>query len=143
MIKKRLFAAMFLAGISAPSFGMGFPIDKDRSLPLKVGTSGPTRFVIEGEKITDVFVYPKELTSVTLHASGQVFVVPPAGGSPISGDTGASSKKLFLTLMGEKGSVQDLTIDFVQDKSEVVRLIDSELLDSELVKKGEENAKKD
>lgn len=141
MKKNKFFWAIIGASLGVGALtasAIGYPMDSDRSLPLHIGENGPTRIMIVGEKITDVFVYPKEKVSVTLHASGQIFVLPPEEeNDSLELETKASGslkgrgdkEKLFLTIMGQDGSVQDLSLDFVKGTSEVIRLL----------KKGENN----
>lgn len=80
---------------------IGYPMDKERVLPLRLSQDAPTRINIEGEKISDVFFYPEGAVKVTLHPSGNLFVVPEK-----------DTKTAQLTVMGEGGSVQDLKLTF-------------------------------
>lgn len=95
-----------------PVFAAGYGLSPHTLLPLQISTLGPTRIEFDGQKIADVFFYPKEAAKVVLHQSGSVFVVPQEG-----------HKHIYITLMGEEGDTHDLRLRFVMKQPDPIRLV--------------------
>jgi hypothetical protein len=75
-------------------------MDTKSVLEIVISDKGLTRLSVEGDKIEDVFVYPSELEeNLSLHKSGNVFVVPEGLKGP-----------LFLSFVTSSGQTQDLKI---------------------------------
>lgn len=69
-------------------------------LSLTVSNKGITRLSVEGDPIREMFLYPDNLQEfVTLHKSGHLF---------LSGEN--IDRELFLSLITDKGEVQDIKI---------------------------------
>ena len=107
---KQILTATLLI-LATKSYGAGYGILENKLLQLQVSNLGPTRITLDTEKITDVFFYPEEAAKVILHQSGYVFVVPRE-----------DSEHVYLTVMGESGSTQDLRLRFVKKQPEPIRL---------------------
>ena len=71
---------------------------------------------ISGEKISDIFIYPQEAAEVVIHASGSVFILPQIG-----------SQKVYLTVIGEQETAQDMCLKFTDKKPAPVTLIKLDL----------------
>ncbi len=99
---------LFLLPLSL--FARDIPLDPDTPLVLSLSHNTPTRIAFDNQRIVDLFVYPKEGANVFLHPSGFLMVLP-ASGSP-----------LFLTLIGENGTIQDLQLDFTDQQPALIRL---------------------
>lgn len=102
-MRKALITSLAIFTLTSKTLCIGYPLDKDTVLPLAIAKDAPTRISIEGEKISDVFFYPESSLKVTLHASGNLFLVPEK-----------ESKTAQVTVMGEGGSVQDLKLTFAK-----------------------------
>ena len=79
-------------------------------LTLEISEFAPNRLFLEHSKITEVFFYPEEAAKVILHKSGAVFVVPLDG-----------KRHVYLTLISEDGTTQDLRLNFVKKTPEPVK----------------------
>ena len=84
-------------------------INQDKSLEIRISEYGYTRFYIEDERITDVFIYPQEDLQVKIHQQGYLIIVPK---SQINADEDTKLKeKIYLTITGEHGTTQDFFCD--------------------------------
>ena len=110
-MRKALITSLSIVTLTSKAFAIGYPLDKDTVLPLAIAKDAPTRITIEGEKISDVFFYPETSLKVTLHPSGNLFLVPEK-----------ESKTAQVTVMGESGSVQDLKLTFTKKETSPVIL---------------------
>jgi hypothetical protein len=115
-MKKSLMLKCTLASllVSAPVFSANYGLMEEVLLMAQVSNLGFTRISMEDEKITDVFVYPEESAKVVLHSLGSVFVLP-----------NSSSKHLYLTLIGEQGSTQDMRLKFANQQPLPIKLVRS------------------
>jgi len=89
----------------------------DVSIELAVSRTGYTRLFMDDERITDVFVYPQEALQVRIHNQGYLIIVPSAQGDDSPKD------RVFLTLTGEQGTTQDLSLRFTGKNPEPVKFI--------------------
>jgi len=80
----------------------------------QVSNLGYTRINMEDEKITDVFVYPEESAKVVLHNLGTVFVLQES-----------RAEHVYLTLVGESGTIQDMRLKFSSKQPEPIKLVKS------------------
>ena len=79
-------------------------IDQKHIREVKVSRDGLTRISVEGEQITDMFAYPRDISnSLNLHESGHLFVAPIGIAEPV-----------YLTIMTGQGHTQDLKLHFVK-----------------------------
>lgn len=78
-------------------------------LSLQISNLGPTRISINNQKIMDAFYYPQEAVKLIIHQSGSVFVVP-----------NEEYKHVYVTVVGEDGSIQDLRLKFVFKQPEPI-----------------------
>lgn len=112
----RIFTWTILSSFSAfcfsNAYGIGYMLHADSVLELQVAKNGPTRINIEGEKINDIFIHPRDAAEVAMHDSGSVFLLPQA-----------SKDKVYLTIVGENGTTQDLVLNFTKAKPSPIKLI--------------------
>lgn len=101
------------------SLAVNYPLVPDKNLSVTIAKSGYTRLSLEGERITDVFVYPQEAVQVQIHNQGYLIIVP------VAADMGArpSTGKVHLTVTGENGTTQDLSLCFAGENPEPVKFI--------------------
>ncbi len=95
---------------------IGYILHNDSLLELQISKDAPTRINIEGEKINDIFIHPQEAAEVIIHNSGCLFILPQVG-----------KDKVYLTLIGENGTVQDLSLRFTNKNPSPLRLIKLDL----------------
>ena len=89
-----------------------------------ISKKGYTRFSIEGERITDVFVYPQEEVAIQIHNQGYLIIAPIENTDVAGGGEGdGSAAQLHMTITGEDGTVQDIILSFEDMNPEPVRLI--------------------
>jgi hypothetical protein len=74
----------------------------NKLLQMQISELGPTRLSMQDERIVDIFIYPEDAAKIVLHQSGSVFIVP-----------NSDHKHVYLTVVGEAGSTQDLRMRFV------------------------------
>lgn len=74
----------------------------NKLLQMQISELGPTRLSMQDERIVDIFIYPENAAKIVLHQSGSVFIVP-----------NSDHKHVYLTVVGEAGSTQDLRMRFV------------------------------
>lgn len=101
---------------AASAIGIGYPLTSDSLLELQIAKDAPTRMQISGEKISDIFIHPQEAAEVVIHASGSVFILPQIG-----------SQKVYLTVIGEQETAQDMCLKFTDKKPAPVTLIKLDL----------------
>jgi hypothetical protein len=101
---------------AANAIGIGYPLTSDSLLELQIAKDAPTRMQISGEKISDIFIHPQEAAEVLIHASGSVFILPQIG-----------SQKVYLTVIGEQETAQDMCLKFTDKKPAPVTLIKLDL----------------
>jgi|GEM_PF-4218762 len=111
-----VFVGIILASFSSNTYGLSYMLHADSLLELQIAKDGPTRISIEGEKINDIFIHPQAAAEVAVHDSGCLFILPQQ-----------DSSKLYLTLIGENGTVQDLILNFTKIKPTPIRLIKFDL----------------
>lgn len=113
--------APFIPPITFPVPANHCLLRPDTSIELVIAKTGYTRLFMEDERITDVFVYPQEALQVRIHNQGYLIIVPNDQGDNSSKD------KIYLTLTGEQGTTQDLSLHFTGKKPEPVKFIKSNL----------------
>ncbi|WP_419234565.1 hypothetical protein [Rickettsia endosymbiont of Nabis limbatus] len=107
---------IMLTIFSSNAYGTHYMLHADSLLELQIAKDAPTRINIEGEKINDIFIHPQEAAEVVVHDSGCLFILPQQDNS-----------KLYLTLIGENGTTQDLILNFTKTKPAPIRLIKFDL----------------
>ncbi|WP_341794436.1 hypothetical protein [Rickettsia endosymbiont of Rhinocyllus conicus] len=111
-----VFVGIMLASFSSNAYGTHYMLHADSLLELQIAKDAPTRINIEGEKINDIFIHPREAAEIVVHDSGCLFILPQQ-----------NSSKLYLTLIGENGTIQDLMLNFTKTKPTPIRLIKFDL----------------
>jgi len=98
-----------------------YHLNDSGQVEIVISNKGYTRFSIEDERITDVFVYPQEEVAVQIHNQGYLIIAPNAEDT----DSGNSiaKEKLYVTITGEDGTVQDICLKFSGKNPEPVKLI--------------------
>lgn len=104
-----------------------YRLDQDKSLQVTISEYGYTRFYIEDERITDVFIYPQEDIGVRIHNQGYLVVVPKQSKESIEEEQNSSDEQIYVTVTGEHGTTQDLTLRFTGKAPEPVKFIKSNL----------------
>ncbi|MFV9930621.1 MAG: hypothetical protein AB8U82_07485 [Rickettsia endosymbiont of Haemaphysalis japonica] len=61
------------------AYAIGYMLHDDSVLELQIAKNSPTRISIEGEKINDIMIHPKEAAEIIVHDSGCIFVLPQQG----------------------------------------------------------------
>ncbi|KJW03939.1 hypothetical protein [Rickettsia argasii] len=117
-----VFVGIMLASFSSNTYAIDYMLHTDSLLELQIAKDAPTRINIEGEKINDIFIHPREAAEVAVHNSGCLFILPQQDQS-----------KLYLTLIGENGTIQDLMLNFTKNKPTPIRLIKFDL-EQEIIK---------
>jgi hypothetical protein len=98
-----------------------YELDESMSIEVAISNKGYTRFSIEDERITDVFVYPQEEVAVQIHNQGYLIIAPNSEDTDSAGST--PREKLYVTITGEDGTVQDIYLKFHEKNPEPVKLI--------------------
>ena len=109
------------------AYAIGYMLHDDSLLELQIAKDAPTRINIEGEKINDIFIHPKEAAEIVVHDSGCLFILPQQ-----------DNNKVYLSIIGENGTIQDLLLRFTNKNSTPVRLIKFDV-SRELANNKEEN----
>ncbi|ARD85727.1 hypothetical protein A3306_00205 [Rickettsia bellii] len=94
------------------SYAIGYMLHDDSVLELQIAKNSPTRITIEGDKINDIMIHPKEAAEIIVHDSGCIFVLPQQG-----------KNKVYVSIVAESGVVQDLVLSFTKDKPSPIRLL--------------------
>lgn len=97
---------------SNKAMAIGYSMNEDSIVELQIAKDAPTRINIVDEKITDIFVHPQEAAEVVIHSSGYLFVLPQAG-----------KDRVYITVIGEHGTVQDLVLRCLAKSPSPIRLI--------------------
>lgn len=105
-----LFTAALLSINNA--YAIGYMLHDDSVLELQIAKNSPTRISIEGEKINDIMIHPKEAAEIIVHDSGCIFVLPQQG-----------KNKVYVSIVAESGMVQDLLLSFTKNKPSPIRLL--------------------
>ncbi|MDR0774170.1 MAG: hypothetical protein LBE72_02490 [Rickettsia sp.] len=108
-------------------YAIGYMLHNDSLLELQIAKDAPTRINIEGEKINDIFIHPKEAAEIVVHDSGCLFILPQQ-----------DNNKVYLSIIGENGTIQDLLLRFTNKNSTPIRLIKFDV-PRELANNKEEN----
>lgn len=105
-------SCLFLVGLFVNgSMAASYNANHNKLLQLQISNLGPTRISMDHQKIMDAFYYPQEAIKLILHQSGSVFVVP-----------NEEHKHVYVTLVGEDGSTQDLRLKFVFKQPEPIMI---------------------
>ena len=110
--------ASFCGFCSDNAYGIDYMLHANSVLELQIAKDGPTRINIEREKINDIFIHPKEAAEVAIHDSGSVFILPQQ-----------DKNKVYLSIVGENGTTQDLALNFTKTKPNPIRLMKFSLED--------------
>ena len=102
-----------------------YTINQDKSLAIDVSKYGYTRFSIEDERITDVFIYPQEELQVRIHNQGYLIIVPKEQQQDV--ETGEAASQIYVTVTGEHGTTQDFSLRFTGKAPEPVKFVKSGL----------------
>ena len=100
-----------------------YQLNTNKSLAVTISESGYTRFSIEDERITDVFVYPQENIQVQIHQQGYLIIVPKTLDLNNSEDEDIPNpviEKIYVTITGEQGTTQDFSLFFTGKAPEPV-----------------------
>lgn len=104
-----------------------YKLNPNRSIDIDISEIGYTRFFIEGERITDVFVYPQESVAVQIHDQGYLVVVPQEieADEELEDNAAENNQKVYITVTGEEGTTQDFSLRFTGKSPEPVRFVKS------------------
>ena len=133
------------------AFAVFYPLMPEKAIIVKVSKHGYTRFSIEGERITDVFIYPQEALQVNIHNQGYLIIVPKqeeeanlqALDSVICANDQPSNCKppkkqnILITITGEEGTTQDLSLRFTGGEPEPVKFTKLPWQINKQIKEGE------
>ena len=117
-------------------------IDEGKSFEIVISEHGYTRFSIEDERITDVFIHPQENIRLKIHDQGYLIIVPKHLEENFEEngeiEKNHSSEKIYVTITGEHGTTQDFSLRFTGKTPEPVKFLKSNLGITNL-NKGEKN----
>ena len=102
-------------------------LDQNKTLEIAISEYGYTRFFFEGERVTDVFVYPQENLEVRIHKQGYLIVVPKQQQDSEEEEENSSTEIIYLTVTGENGTTQDFSLRFTGKSPEPVKFVKSSL----------------
>ena len=102
-------------------------LDQNKTLEIAISEYGYTRFFFEGERVTDVFVYPQENLEVRIHKQGYLNVVPKQQQESEEEEENSSTEIIYLTVTGENGTTQDFSLRFTGKSPEPVKFVKSSL----------------
>lgn len=104
-----------------------YVLNPNNSFEVEVSDNGYTRFFIEGERITDIFVYPQESVAVQIHEQGYLVVMPQgfAADATEEEEAGDDKQKVYITITGEEGTTQDFSLRFTGKYPGPVRFVKS------------------
>lgn len=104
-------------------------IDEERSFEITISEHGYTRFSIEGERITDVFIHPQENIQLKIHDQGYLIIVPKQLEENFEEngeiEKNHSCEKIYATITGEHGTTQDFSLRFTGKTPEPVKFVKS------------------
>lgn len=112
---------MLMNALAGMQLKNSYKLNSNRSIDIDISEIGYTRFFIEGERITDVFVYPQESVAVQIHDQGYLVVVP----QEIEDNPAENNQKIYITVTGEEGTTQDFSLRFTGKSPEPVRFVKS------------------
>ncbi|WP_371223675.1 hypothetical protein [Orientia tsutsugamushi] len=95
-------------------YAVEYTLQDDELLKLEISDSGPTRINLKDEKINDILMYPQNTVEVVVHESGYLFIAPQEEGS-----------KVYLTVIGEYKTIQDLMLTFTPKTPNPVMLVNA------------------
>ncbi|SPR12745.1 Uncharacterised protein [Orientia tsutsugamushi str. Gilliam] len=95
-------------------YAVEYELEADNLLKLEISDSGPTRINLKDEKINDIFMYPQNASEVVVHESGFLFIVPRE-----------EENKVYLTVIGEYKTIQDLMLIFTPKTPNPVMLVNA------------------
>lgn len=106
-------------------------IDEEKSFEIVISEHGYTRFSIEDERITDVFIHPQENIQLKIHDQGYLIVVPKQLEENLEENAEIekkiNSEKIYVTITGEHGTTQDFSLRFTGKTPEPVKFVKSNL----------------
>lgn len=104
-------------------------IDEGKSFEIVISEHGYTRFSIEDERITDVFIHPQENILLKIHDQGYLIIVPKQLEENFEENAeiekNHSSEKIYVTITGEHGTTQDFSLRFTGKTPEPVKFVKS------------------
>jgi len=100
-------------------------IDEEKSFEITISEHGYTRFSIEGERITDVFIHPQENIQLKIHDQGYLIIVPKQPEENGEIEQNHSCEKIYATITGEHGTTQDFSLRFTGKTPEPVKFVKS------------------
>ncbi|KJV52575.1 hypothetical protein [Orientia tsutsugamushi] len=95
-------------------YAVEYTLQDDELLKLEISDSGPTRINLKDEKINDILMYPQNTVEVIVHESGCLFIAPREEGN-----------KVYLTVIGEYKTIQDLMLTFTPKTPNPVMLVNA------------------
>ncbi|BAG41212.1 hypothetical protein OTT_1754 [Orientia tsutsugamushi str. Ikeda] len=95
-------------------YAVEYELEADNLLKLEISDSGPTRINLKDEKINDIFMYPQNAAEVVVHESGCLFIAPRE-----------EENKLYLTVIGEHKTIQDLMLILTPKTPSPVMLVNA------------------
>ncbi|SPR04402.1 Uncharacterised protein [Orientia tsutsugamushi str. Gilliam] len=95
-------------------YAVEYGLEANNLLKLEISDSGPTRINLKDEKINDIFMYPQNAAEVVVHESGFLFIAPRE-----------EENKVYLTVIGEYKTIQDLMLIFTPKTSNPVMLVNA------------------
>ncbi|KJW03912.1 hypothetical protein OTSSIDO_0331 [Orientia tsutsugamushi str. Sido] len=95
-------------------YAVEYELEADNLLKLEISDSGPTRINLKDEKINDIFMYLQNVDEVVVHESGCLFIAPLEEGN-----------KVYLTVIGEYKTIQDLMLTFTPKTPSPVMLVNA------------------
>lgn len=112
MTRNKWMAVMMATSMSAYAGVPMNAMNDQQVIETSISNKGLTRLSMKGDSIQDIFVYPFMIgnvvtnESIQLHKSGHVFIAPDGIKEPF-----------YLTVITQKGQVQDLKLSPVTQKS--------------------------
>lgn len=104
-------------------------IDEGKSFEIAISEHGYTRFSIEDERITDVFIHPQENIQLKIHDQGYLIIVLKQLEENFEEngeiEKNHSSEKIYVTITGEHGTTQDFSLRFTGKTPEPVKFVKS------------------
>ncbi|SPR03168.1 Uncharacterised protein [Orientia tsutsugamushi] len=110
----RFMIGLIALGKFSDIYAVEYTLQDDELLKLEISDSGPTRINLKDEKINDIFMYPQNAAEVVVHESGFLFIAPREEGS-----------KVYLTVIGEYKTIQDLMLTFTPKTPSPVMLVNA------------------
>jgi hypothetical protein len=113
-----------------------YVLNQNKSLEIDISEYGYSRFFIEDEKITDVFVYPQDGVLAKINEPGYLIIVPNQSQELEESDDSFDST-VYITITGDNGTTQDFSLRFTGKSPEPVKFIKSILGTVNANKKGD------